>query len=216
MIRAVSHPRTVCRRKLLALVASLLAVSYFKAQCSADEKNEVFSPRMSFENAARPYLNVEYRRDGFVDRQGRVQGGGLGCSAYVSVVLHRIQFGAEWLSNYNLKVHQGYGDAIAGYFRLSHAATVPASSLIDSDGVQSLLAELTIRPGMLYLFNVRRGEQGHVGFVRVKSNGTLIQSHFSGLKSIGGLATGNFASWLTASQYVASDVELYEVPEILN
>lgn len=180
---------------------------------AAPPARQEFSAIQSFQSAADPYSKAAYDREGYVDRSGVIHGNGLGCSAYVSVVLHRMRDGADWKTSYDLKVHQGYGDSIAAHFGLQKAASVSAVTLCDARAVQELQSDQTLRTGTLYLFNVRRNEQGHVGFVRVNSNGTLTQWHYSGLKAINGLAAGNFADWLSVSQYRDSDVDLYPVPE---
>src|SRR5262249_57488430 len=47
--------------------------------------------KMSFAAAMKPYAAHAYRQSGYVDRDGRINGGGLGCSALHSVVLHPLR-----------------------------------------------------------------------------------------------------------------------------
>jgi hypothetical protein len=168
-------------------------------------------PRMSFAEASRPYEGLKYSLSGWVGRDGKVRGGGLGCSAYTSVVLHRMRDGAAWLGRYNIKVHQWYGDRSARYFDLSKAGTFPASDLLEAARTQALLRDGVLRPGTLYYFNARKGKSGHVGFVRLKADGGLEQRQYSSLAK--GLYKGDFRVWLRRSMYRSATVELYVVPE---
>jgi len=169
--------------------------------------------KTSFAQAAKPYSSAKYNADGYVGAGGAIRGGGLGCSAYVSVVLHRMRYGMVWRKHYSLKVHQRYGDVIARNFGLKSAGRFRASSLLSVKATRKLMASGKLKPNGLYLFNVRRGKQGHVGFLRVKQDGRLIQSHYSGMKQYNGLATGDFRRWLRASRYRTEPIQLFRIRE---
>ena len=47
----------------------------------------------------------------------------------------------------------------------------------------------------------------------IKPDGTLIQSHYSGMSKYDGLASGDFRQWLGKSQYKAQNVMLYLLPD---
>lgn len=81
------------QRNFLMSLGAGCVVSQLPAMAEAAN---AFRPVMSFEDAARPYLKEQYAKDGYVDRSGVVRNGGLGCSAYVSVVLHRMRDGPDW------------------------------------------------------------------------------------------------------------------------
>jgi hypothetical protein len=172
-----------------------------------------FKPALSFPKAADPFTKAKYNKDGYVDKSGRIRNGGLGCSAYTSVVLHRMRHGKGWQKPYSLKVHQWYGDRIAKHFGLKQAGRFSAKTLLNGASTKQLVATGKLKANILYVFNVRKGKQGHVGFVRVKADGKMIQSHYSGLPRYQGLATGDFRIWLRASQYRIANVELFAVPE---
>ena len=122
--------------------------------------------KMSFADAAMPYTGSKYHKAGYVGTSGRATRKGLGCSGYTSAVLHRMRDGADWLETYNLRVHEKYGNEIARHFGLELTRKVHASTLLDKALTKALVKGRKLRSG-LYLFNVRRGVNGHVGFVRV-------------------------------------------------
>src|SRR5262249_47005817 len=109
--------------------------------------------------------------------------------------------------------HRWYGDAIAAHFHLGPAVEASADDLLDSAKTRKLLDEKKLNPEGLYFFNIRRGIEGHVGFIRVRADGELEQWQYSGLNTYRGLATGDFRKWKSASKYDKQPVELYLVPE---
>lgn len=151
---------------------------------------------------------------------------GIGCSAFVSAILHRMRDGDKWLSDsYDKTLYQLEGHAIAAKWRLVHAADIIGND-INSAGIKRLLGEGSFKDGQLYLFAVRivkadgALQQGHTGFVRVNSNGGLQQWHYSqsgGNGGSGGLLTGDFVAWYKSkgNPYggAKASVSLYVVPE---
>ncbi len=168
-------------------------------------------PRLTFAEASRPYERLKYSVSGWVGPDGKVRGAGLGCSAYTSVVLHRMRDGDGWLARYETRVHQWYGDRAALHFGLLKAGTFTSADLLSIARTRALLREGKLRAGGLYYFNARKGKAGHVGFVRLDAAGGLRQWHYSSL--VGGLYRGNFRRWLRQSMYRDATVELYVVPE---
>jgi len=71
------------------------------------------SCKMSFEAAAEAYYREVYNYDGYVNGRGEVVNGGLGCSGFVSIVLHRMRYGNSWQASYDSKLYQDYGNVIA-------------------------------------------------------------------------------------------------------
>ncbi len=191
----------------LALVACLVAAGAAPPTPCV----RLVTARLTFEEAARPYLGQRYEYSGYVGPDGKVKGGGLGCSAFTSVVLHRMRDGEAWRQRYDLRVHQWYGERAAEHFGLARAGKFASKELLSAERVRALTEAGTLREGQLYYFNARRGQQGHVGFVRVLPGGKLEQAHYSSIK--GGLYRGNFRAWLKASLYRGATVELYGVPE---
>ncbi|MEM7474857.1 MAG: hypothetical protein AAF483_07685 [Planctomycetota bacterium] len=173
--------------------------------------DQTHGQQMSFSDAAKPYTDSRYAFEGYVDKSGQIQGGGLGCSAYVSVVLHRMRNGPAWLKSYDLRVHQQYGDEIAKHFGLRPAAKVSAADLCKKQTVLRLVESGRLKKNGLYLFDTRNGKAGHVGFLRIKSDGSVIQSHYSGMKQYNGLASGEFSNWLTNSQYRKQQIQLFQI-----
>lgn len=168
---------------------------------------------MSFDDAVKPFHRYAYDRNGYVDRAGQVRNGGLGCSSYVSVVLHRMCYGDEWLDNYDLRVHQWYGHRIAEFFSLKRVGVFDSPDLLDKSKCIRLVRGGRLPPG-LYLFDARSGENGHVGFVRVQDTGELCQSHYSSLSQYEGLARGDFRDWLSESLYRNAKVTMYAIPGV--
>jgi len=68
----------------------------------AADDSKRFRPQMTIDEAAKPFLKERYAKEGDVDLSGRVRNGGLGCSAFVSVMLHRMRDGPDWLKSYDL------------------------------------------------------------------------------------------------------------------
>src|SRR5262249_38091571 len=145
------------------------------------------------------------------DAQGKIQNDGLGCSAYTSVVLHRMRDGEDWLKHYDVKVYQWYGEKAAEHFGLAKAGRFQASDLVDPKKTHELISSGKLEAGSLYLFNARKNEQGHVGFVRVDAESQMEQWHYSSISK--GLFGGAFRTWLKRSLYRDAEVELYRVPE---
>ncbi len=193
-----------------------------------------WEPKMSFEKAAKPYSDYGYGKTGYVDFDGKVKYGlksvdkdnkeriekkeasWLGCSAYASIVLHRMRYGYgnDWAKNYSLEVHKWFGDQIALHFGLKGPVKLsPAMGQSKNTVAQEVTAGRLKNDG-LYFFNVRKEEEGHVGFIRIRKDGSLEQWHYSGMKAYKGLATGDFRKWYNRSRYKRSDVELYLIPEL--
>lgn len=174
---------------------------------------------MSFVAAADSYGDQVYKFDGYVAPDGTVKNGGLGCSGYAVAVLYRMQNGTNWKAVYKAdwdkskKPHQWYGDKIAGHFCLGPATVVKWLDVSNPTKVKSLITSNALKSNGLYFFNVRASTNGHVGFVRVKADGKLIQSHYSGIGNYNGLATENFDNWRKLSIYKNEDVSLYKVSE---
>ncbi len=166
---------------------------------------------MSFAEASRPYEGHKYVYSGNVGPDGMVRDGGLGCSAYTSVVLHRMRDGADWLRRYDRQVHLWYGDKAAEHFGLKKAGTFASKDLLDVKKSQEVLAGAGVKPGALLFFNARKSKNGHVGFVRVRDGGELRQWHYSSLAN--GLYQGDFREWLRRGMYRDAAVESYFVPE---
>jgi hypothetical protein len=173
---------------------------------------EEWKRQQSFEDASKPYEGQKYKVDGYVDKKGDVQGGGLGCSAYASVVLHRMRWDTKWLEHYDLKVHQHSPEEIAADFSLVAAHTLQAAEISDKALVVKLIADGKLVADGLYLFAARKAGDGHVGFVRISADGTISQWHYSKLDKYDGLATGEFKDWYEKSMYKKSPVALFVVP----
>jgi hypothetical protein len=168
-------------------------------------------PRMSFREALAPYTGYRYVYSGHVGADGKVRNGGLGCSAFTSVVLHRMRDGKDWLRRYDPQVHGWYGEKAAEHFKLRKVDTFAAKVLLDPARTAELVKAGKLKGGALYYFNARRQKNGHVGFVRVREGGAIEQWHYSSIAH--GLYRGDFRKWLRASMYRAATVELYVVPE---
>lgn len=182
------------------------------AAASAVQAQDGFAA-MSFDDAIAPYTSSEltYTGDGKVTRpDGRITGGGLACSTFVSPVLHRMKFGDAWLANFDHLVQRGYGDQIAANMGLALTATL-ASGDVASERISALVADGTL-PAGLYMFNTRHDDHGHVGFVLVAADGSLSARHFSGLGARNGYVAEPFGVWYAASMYRTQPVELYRVP----
>jgi hypothetical protein len=175
------------------------------------DKRHLTQPRMSYDDASRPYEGFKYNLNGYVAPTGKIVGDGLGCSAFTSVVLHRMRDGEDWLKNYDPKVYQWYGEKAAVHFGLEKAGRFASADLLEVAKTKDLIAAGKLRAGALYYFNARKDKNGHVGFVRVEANGGLRQKHYSSISK--GLMTGDFREWLRVSMYRSAEVELYFVPE---
>lgn len=182
--------------RLFALLLPLTLLCTARADFSA----------MSFADAASGFTAEKYDLNGHVGRDGAVKRGGLGCSGYVSVVLQRMQNGKDWLKQYDLHLHEKHGEDIAKEVGLTLTYTLPSAKVGDAAEVKKLIKAGTLAAEALYMFNV---DNGHVGFVRVKADGALVQSHYSGMKAYNGLATGDFAAWHKASMYKSKPVQFY-------
>lgn len=170
--------------------------------------------KMSFKDASIPYSKFSYNKEGFVDGEGKVKNRGLGCSAFVSVVLHRMQNGEQWLESFDWRAHKKTGYELADAFGLSLMATIPSDILTSHIAREALVKSGRLKANALYLFDVWKGrKQGHCGFILVKPNGEFEQFHYSGLKDYQGLTYGNFQEWYEASQYKNEKIQLYGVSE---
>lgn len=167
--------------------------------------------QMSFDEAMKPYADLKYDYAGYIAKDGKAKGKGLGCSAFTSVVLHRLRDGEKWLDGYDATTYQLYGEDAAKHFALKKAGKFESTALLDEAETKKLVKDGTLNAGELYLFNARREKNGHVGFVRVSEVGALTQWHYSSISN--GLYTGDFRRWLKESMYRAATVELYLVPE---
>lgn len=185
----------------------------FPMLLSASTSKNAFSG-MPFPEAAEPYVNAVYCFDGYVDPQGAIRNEGLGCSGYAVAVLYRMRDGERWLKVYQadwakkLRPHQWHGFKIAAHFGQEQHTSLSRAELASTSQIKSRLERGTLKPG-LYFFNVRKDSAGHVGFVRVRKDGTLVQSHYSGMRQYNGLATGAFGDWYAKSQYHGKPVDLY-------
>jgi hypothetical protein len=188
-------------------ILSLLAL----VGCSAVKPAAPSGCSISFERAIEPYAHEVYNYDGYVNGKGQVVNGGLGCSGFVSVVLHRMKYGDNWQASYDKTLYQQYGDVIARKTGLPLTAAIDANSLLDRARCKEFFDSRGITPGTLFVFNVRDGIHGHVGFVRLMPDGWLSQFHYSGMEGYKGLAQGNFLDWYSRSMYKASPVELYRL-----
>ncbi len=178
--------------------------------------------QLDFEQVLAPYTRgLVYNPAGYVNRQGAIVLAastqrselGLGCATFASAVLHQLRDGPQWLNGYNLEVQQWHGDRIARHFGLGSPLRIPASELCRRTSVLLLLEADWLQAGGLYFFNLRKGDSGQMGFVRVAADGTLAQAQFSGLEGDDGFVTGSFAEWLAASPYQGSELELYALAE---
>jgi hypothetical protein len=186
---------------------------FFKSQqdSGAVASAEPFKWTMSFKQAVEPYAHEVYNYDGYVNGKGAVVNGGLGCSGFVSVVLHRMRYGDNWQASYDKKLYQEYGDVIAHRSGLPLVCTIDSNSLVAPAKCQAFFASRGVNVGAILIFNVRNGVHGHVGFVRVMPGGWLAQFHYSGMKGYNGLAQGDFTLWYSRSMYKASPVEFYGI-----
>ncbi len=173
----------------------------------------------SFGDAAEGYTNFGYDFDGSIKSNGELYvPGKLSCSGYVCVMMHRMWYGSDWKgSKFESKVCQWRGPVIAKHFNLSLDGYVPSGS-VSKSGLEKMINDKKLKKG-LYLFNVtsvtrynasknKSYTPGHVGFVRIKSDGSAIQSHYSQTGN-GGLPSGDFFSWYSSSMYADDAVELY-------
>jgi hypothetical protein len=174
---------------------------------------------MSFDEALQPFVGYRYDENGYVDVSGKVRNRALGCSGFATAVLYRLQNGENWLDIYKDDAKAGkwpyrwYGDAIAAHFQLGAAIQISPAQVADQSETRRLVDEKVLKSGGLYFFNVRNGRAGHVGFVRLNSDGKFEQWNYSGLKAYRGLGRGDFRKWKSASQYRDRPVELYLIPE---
>lgn len=170
--------------------------------------------KMSLKDASAPYSKLKYDKDGYIDKDGNVKNSGLGCSAFVSVVLHRMQNGDQWLESFNWTAHQESGSGLASMFGLPLMATIPASVLGAPAAREALVKSGRLKADALYMFDVWKGtEHGHVGFILVRPNGRFDQFHYSGMQGYEGLAHGDFQKWYESSMYNGEQVQLYGVAE---
>jgi hypothetical protein len=183
---------------------------FFKSQQEPDA-GEPFKWAMSFKGAIEPYAHEVYNFDGYVNSKGAVVNGGLGCSGFVSIVLHRMRYGDNWQAFYDSKLYQEYGDVIARKSGLPLVATIDSNSLIAPDKCAAFFASRGVNVGAILVFNVRKEIHGHVGFVRVLPGGRLAQFHYSGMPGYNGLAQGDFTEWYSKSMYKTSPVEFYGI-----
>jgi hypothetical protein len=170
------------------------------------------SPRMSFADAIKPFSDYRYNYNGYVGKDGKVRNDGLGCSGFTSAVLHRMRGGEDWLRRYDVRVHQWSGDRAAEHFALKKAGTFTSADLLDPERIAAEVKSGKVKADRLYYFNARKGKNGHVGFVRFGSDGSIRQWHYSSISK--GLYKGEFRGWLGASLYrTGATVEFYAVPE---
>ncbi len=180
---------------------------------------------LSFADASKPYQDLQYDFNGHVKRDGSLYvPGKMGCSGYVSAVMQRMMYGEAWQKHakYVHEVYQWRGGRIAAHFGLELAVLLTPEQVADPQVVQTLIASGVLQENRLYLFQLTRPARllngqwvtsGHTGFLRLRPNGSWIQSHFSGISSINGLASGNFILWYQGSIYRQAPVELYAIPE---
>ena len=172
-----------------------------------------FKPKMSFAAAVKTYSTNAYNKDGHVDKDGKVVGGGLGCSAFVSVVLYQMREGKDFASrDWDWRSYQKLGKEIAQDFNLLEAGEFAATDLEDEELTKALLATSKATAGRVYLFDAHPGD-GHTGFVRFSDSGGIDQWHYSGMLAYKGLATGDFRKWVKGSQYKNGTFTLFEVPQ---
>ncbi|MCA8956482.1 MAG: hypothetical protein KDC87_10440 [Planctomycetes bacterium] len=179
---------------------------------SQDGKALEWRPAMGFELAHKRFLAHPHRSCGYVDRNGRLRNRGLAPAAYVSVVLHRMRFGNAWLRHYNIEVHQWRGDRIARYFGLTGPRVVDAGCLLDPQRTAAFVHQGVLHAQGLYLFHAAAGGRSHVGFIMVGADGSLVQSHYSGLARYGHHVGGDFRAWLRASPFRDQPVQLFAIP----
>lgn len=176
----------------------------------AEVGQAAWKAKMSFEAASKPYEHEAYNKNGHIGRKGDIRFGGLGCSGYASVVVQRMKHGRQWLTHYDHTLHQPYGDEFARKVGLRLSWTGKAALLSVTQQTRSLISAGKLEPGW-YFFNIRKGVNGHVGFIQIKSDGEVAQSHYSSLKPWNGRATGNFSRWLGKSMYQSSNVKLFAI-----
>ncbi len=176
-----------------------------------DRGHPTWKPKMNFALAHKPFKKLDHSICGYVDDSGRILNRGLAPSSYVSVVLHRMRFGNAWLEKYNIKVHQWRGDQIAAYFGFRHARVLDAARILDARQTGAFVDQGLLRSHGLYLFHVMGEGRSHVGFVRVGPEGSLVQSHYSGLRLYGRHAGGDFRRWYRASPFRGKPVQLFYI-----
>ena len=192
--------------------ATLILLLLLPPAPTADADKHLIRPKMGFPEAMKPYEGLAYDYSGHVDATGKVIGKGLGCSAFTSIVLHRMRDGDDWLKHYDTEVFQWYGDRAATHFGLTKAGAFLAEELLDAKKTLALIEAGRLKPGTLYLFNARKHEQGHVGFTRLLRDGKLEQAHFSSMTK--GLYRGDFREWLQRSMYRdKATIEFFVIPE---
>jgi hypothetical protein len=172
-----------------------------------------FKPNMTFAAAVKNYDSYAYNTDGYVGKTGKVMNGGLGCSAFVSVVMHQMRDGKDFVSgDWDWRLHQKLGKDIAEHFKLPNAGEYAAKELDSPSQTAALLRSGKLAAGQIYLFDAHPGE-GHTGFMRIKEDGQIEQWHYSGMSAYKGLATGDFHKWLEASQYINGKFTLFLLPQ---
>lgn len=150
----------------------------------------------------------------------------LGCSAYVSVLLHKMKHGANWETKFDDKLHQKDGIGIAKEFGLSACRDLAFADWIEEkDGKPSIKKEAVkklligkdstesgYKVDVVYLFVVgkfvHKGhtlQGGHTGFLQFKADGSIDTWQYSGKSD--GLCTGAFFDWYTWSGYYVSKDE---------
>jgi hypothetical protein len=165
---------------------------------------------MDFAAAATPYVGHDYAARGHVGPDGSIRGGGLGSAGYVAVVLERMRHGADWLRHHGARLHELEGDTVARHFGLQGRRAVAAADLLDGSRTQALVRQGVLHVDQLYLFQAGSGPEGHLGFLRVRAEGRLVQSHYTALAPWRGLAAGDFRAFLRACG--SREVVLHRVP----
>lgn len=192
----------------------LLLILVFIASSQSISAQTLHKALMSFRDASAPYEGTSYNsKNGYVGRDGKIKNGGLGCGSYASVVLQRMRHGKDWLKYYDVTLHYDYGGIMAKKFGLDEIAKLQPFFLESKERTKILIDSAQVKAGALYYFNIRNGAAGHVGFLRFSATGEIQQYHYSGMDAYKGFAKGDFRKWFFGSQYKASEVQLWFVPE---
>lgn len=177
-----------------SLFLLFICLSFLAGSVNAEQK-------FTLEKALDGWKDLKYDvTSGLKSKKGDLTTPGyLGCSGFASIIYHRMKYGEDWLKNFDFTVQMVYGDEGAKKLGFSSVGSKTGEDWKNnppSDG--------------LYWFYVRKGVDGHVGFIDVKA-GKLNQHHYSSMKKYNGYASGEFSDWYPASQYKAEKVELFKV-----
>lgn len=186
------------------ITSILLACMSATGSMSAQTVDDSFT----FAESVSLYSGYFYNpKAGYVDASGNVQKGrqiaehvslpgkfrytsggsynALTCSGFVIPVMCRYLYGrAQWQQKLreNWQGYQQAGSQIATRFALPLSANLTAAQIRSTASIQSLVTLGTLNTASYYFFTVSHGNGGHVGFVKVNSDGSLVTYQYSDMR----------------------------------